>query len=110
MRSTPLSVPEEVADAVRSEALRQRCRPGEILIDFVRQCWPRYVAEELHQDLTRPAARQVIDAVSEVSPNTATAPALAEAATQPSSPNEVPPSITAGCDQESKPSGYGRSA
>ena len=64
MRYTPLSVPEEVASAVRSEALRQRCRPGEVLVDFVRQFWPRYVAEELHRDLTHPTSRWVIDAAS----------------------------------------------
>jgi hypothetical protein len=107
VRSTPLSVPEEVADAVRSEALRQRCRPGEILIDFVRQFWPRYVAEELHRDLCHPASRQVIDAVSEASSNTATAPALAEAATELSPLSEVASSVTAWCDQESEPSGNG---
>lgn len=48
-----------------------------------------------------------IDAVSEVSPNAATAPALARAATRPSSPNEVVSSVAACCDKESELSGRG---
>ncbi|MGH9013163.1 MAG: hypothetical protein ACRDZ1_04400 [Acidimicrobiia bacterium] len=52
MRGIDLRVPEEVADAVRAEANRRLCRPGEVLVDFLRRYWPRYVAEDLRRDLT----------------------------------------------------------
>jgi hypothetical protein len=51
MRGVDLRVPEEVADVVRAEASRRLCRPGEVLVDFVRRCWPAYVAEVVGRDL-----------------------------------------------------------
>jgi hypothetical protein len=57
MRSVRLAVPEPVVDALRGEAARRLCHPGDVLADFVRACWPDYVADRLADDL-----RPVIDA------------------------------------------------
>ena len=69
MRGTTLAVPEEVAEAVRAEAVRQLRRPGEILVEFVQQCWPSYVAGRLRYDLGSPGAARVIQAHAEPIPN-----------------------------------------
>jgi hypothetical protein len=50
-------VPEPVVDALRGEAARRLCHPGDVLADFVRACWPNYVADRLADDL-----RPIIDA------------------------------------------------
>jgi hypothetical protein len=48
--STSLSVPDELAAAVRAEAARRVCRPADVLLDFLRRCWPEYVAGQLRAD------------------------------------------------------------
>lgn len=64
--SDHLAVPEEVAEAVRAEARRQLRRPGEILTDFIRACWPDYVAGRLRHDFTHPLDGRVIEARAEL--------------------------------------------
>ena len=73
MRNASVQVPEPVADALRGEAARRGCRPGEVLADFVRACWPRFVAGALEKDL-----RPVVDAelVDDRSSEPADRPAL----------------------------------
>lgn len=51
MESVSFKVPVPVADVVRGEASRRCTRPGEVLADFFRRCWPSYVAAELERDL-----------------------------------------------------------
>jgi hypothetical protein len=99
VRSTPLSVPSEVAEAVRAEAVRRHGRPGDVLTDFVRRWWPRYVAEQLHGDLKQAAPSQVIDAdvVSSRTLHAEMPPALAEGTPNPKAPQpQVTQSIPPG--------------
>ncbi len=49
--SARIMIPLEVHDAIRGEANRRLLQPGEVLTDFVRQCWPAYVAGSLARDL-----------------------------------------------------------
>jgi hypothetical protein len=60
MCSVRIAVPETVADALRGEANRRLVHPGDVLVDFVRSCWPSYVANQLVTDL-----RPVLDAEGE---------------------------------------------
>lgn len=63
MRGYELRVPEEVHAAVRAEANRQLRHPGDVLTDFLRACWPDYVAGRIRADFTNPHAGQVIDTI-----------------------------------------------
>jgi len=60
--NTAFHVPQEVADALRAEAYRTLRRPGEVLVDFVRTCWPDFIAGRLRTELRHPAT--VIDVVA----------------------------------------------
>jgi hypothetical protein len=51
---------------VWAEASRQLRRPSEILTDFVRACWPGYIADRLRHDLAHPLDGQIIDARAEL--------------------------------------------
>lgn len=64
MRRYELRVPEEVHAAVRAEAGRQLRPPGDVLTDFLRACWPDYVAGRIRADFTNPHAGPVIDVSS----------------------------------------------
>lgn len=56
------SVPEAVADALRGEAQRRLVRPGEVLTDFMRHCWPTYLAECVADDLQPVLDVEALDA------------------------------------------------
>jgi hypothetical protein len=60
VHSPSVTVPEALYDAIRGEAARRLMRPGEVLADFMRTCWPQYVAGELARDL-----QPVLDAEAE---------------------------------------------
>jgi hypothetical protein len=66
MSSTTLTASEEVVDALRGEAARRLTRVRDVLDDFVRCCWPEYVAHRLRRDLDHPIAAQLIDAYAEM--------------------------------------------
>ena len=57
-----LTVPIELADAVRAEALRQMRRPGEVVADALRSVFPEYVEVRLRRALQHPITGRVIDA------------------------------------------------
>jgi hypothetical protein len=100
MPSVRLLVPEPVADALRGEANRRLMRPGEVLTDFLRTCWPHYAAGELARDL-----RPILDAeIVDVSSDAETASGLPEAAPRPISADQVAPSLPPG-DPERGPDG-----
>lgn len=63
--SAQLSVPEEVALAVRAEAYRTLRRPGEVLTDWLRRTFPRYVADRLAEDLLHPAGGLLFDVAAD---------------------------------------------
>ena len=67
MRNIPIGVPEEVAHAVRAEALRQCRRPAEVLSDWLRNTFPTYVANAMQKDFARSLPRFVeVEATSRI--------------------------------------------
>jgi hypothetical protein len=64
MAGRAFHVPDEMADAIRLEAVRQTRRPGDVLVDFLRTYWPAFVEQRLRSDFEHPAARRVINADS----------------------------------------------
>lgn len=89
MPSVRLQVPESVADAIRGEANRRLMHPGEVLTEFVRTFWPRYVQCQLARDLTPVLDVEEVDRPEEM----ATPPAEAEGASRLISPDQAEPSL-----------------
>jgi hypothetical protein len=61
-RTVAFHVPDEVAEAVRHEALREMRRPGDVLAEFLRWGWPSFVKERLSRDLGIPIEADSADA------------------------------------------------
>ncbi len=66
VKSATLSVPEEVADAVRAEAYRRLCRPGEVLSDWLHRTFPDYVRDRMRHDFDHPLDGAVIETRAEI--------------------------------------------
>jgi hypothetical protein len=81
-RGTNITIPEEIDEAIRAEAYRLGCRPGEVLVRWLRATFPEYIRVQLDCDLNHPDSNTVIDATVR-SMKTATPPALNEGATNP---------------------------
>jgi hypothetical protein len=96
-RGTTITIPDEVDLAIRAEAYRIGCRPGEILVRWLRSTFPDYVRSQLESDLNGQH--------SEIgSPDAATPPAGTEGVTNLNSPqSQVTKSIPPGdlTDEES---------
>jgi hypothetical protein len=61
-RGVSITIPEEVDLAIRAEAYRRGCRPGEVLTQWLRATLPDYVRDQFRRDLLHPTTRDVIDA------------------------------------------------
>jgi hypothetical protein len=59
-------VSEPAADALRGEANRRLLRPGDVFDDFMRTCWPSYVAASLARDLQPVVDAEVVDDAREL--------------------------------------------
>lgn len=56
-----VTLPPEVAAAVDAEAYRRLVRRGDVLAEFVRTCWPTYLANVLAQDLASVLDAEEVD-------------------------------------------------
>jgi len=54
VRGTTITIPDEVDLAIRAEAYRVGCRPGEVLVSWLRATFPAYVQGQLRRDLSDP--------------------------------------------------------
>lgn len=68
-RHVTVTIPEEVDEAIRAEAYRVGCRPGEVLSRWLRDTFPEYVFHRLSDDLRHPEGRLVIDVEASDSPD-----------------------------------------
>jgi hypothetical protein len=90
-RGTTVTIPDEVDLAIRAEAYRLGCRPGDVLVRWLRATFPDYVRDQLRGDLRHPNAHAVLDieVVDSDGPrHAATPPTLAEGASGLTSPQD----------------------
>jgi hypothetical protein len=93
-RGTTITIPDEVDVALRAEAYRVGCRPGEILVRWLRETFPDYVRNQLRNDLEHRSIVDVLATETHVSPNAEMPPALTEGTPNPKSPQpQVTPTL-----------------